>query len=160
MKGGKTSPERALPHTAANRSNEGDTLKDDAVTLLHGVIIDPVEDSTSDNLAGLAELLSLCEDAGLDVRLGTFPSGPFAPDALPATVLQLEASGSVEDAAPVARRAAAFAIFPDIGVPGPSVGARANKLLDGTVGVLVRPLDELRLLGRTLPEKPVPGTGG
>lgn len=135
-------------------------MKADAVTLLHGVIIDPVEDSTSDNLAGLAELLGLCEDAGLGVRLGTFPSGPSAPDASPATVLQLEASGSVGDVAPVARSAAAFAIFPDIGVPTPSVGARAKQLLEGTVGVLVRPLDELRLSGRTLPEKPVPGTGG
>ena len=135
-------------------------MKDDAVTLFHGLIIDPVEDSTSDNLAGLAELLGLCEDAGLDVRLGTLPSGHPAPDASPATVLELEATGSVEDAVPVARRAAAFAIFADVGVPGPSVGARARQLLDGTVGVLVRPLDELRLSGRTLPEKPIPETGG
>ena len=135
-------------------------MKDDIVTLFHGLIIDPVEDSTSDNLAGLAELLGLCEDAGLGVRLGTFPSGRFSPDAPPANVLQLEATGSVEDVAPVARSAAAFAIFPDIGVPSPSLGARAKQLLDGTVGVLVRPLDELRLSGRTLPERPVPGTGG
>ena len=135
-------------------------MKTDAVTLFHGLIIDPVEDSTSDNLAGLAELVSLCEDANLDVRLGTFPSGPSAPDASPATVLQLEASGSVEDVAPVARSAAAFAIFPDIGVPSPSVGARAQQLLEGTVGVLVRPLDELRLSGRTLPERPISPTGG
>ena len=135
-------------------------MKDDAVTLFHGLIIEPVEDSTSDNLAGLAELLGLCEDAGLDVRLGTFPSGPSAPDASPAAVLQLEASGSVEDVAPVARSAATFAIFPDIGVPSPSVGARAEQLLEGTVGVLVRPLDELRLSGRTLPERPASPTGG
>ena len=137
-------------------------MKDDAVTLLHGVIIDPVEDSTSDNLAGLAELTGLCEEAGLDLRLGTFPSGRFAPDSAPAVVLQLEASGSVEDAAPVARRAAAFAIFPDVGVPSPSVGARAEQLLEGTVGVLVRPLDHFRLSGRTLSERPVPdpGSGG
>ena len=134
----------------------------DAVTLFHGLIVDPVEDSTSDNLAGLSELLGLCEDAGLDVRLGTLPSGPPAPGeaASPATVLELEATGSVEDAVPVARRAAAFAIFADVGVPSPSVGARARQLLDGTVGVLVRPLDELRLSERTLPERPVPETGG
>ena len=128
-------------------------MKTDTVTLFHGLIIDPVEDSTSDNLAGLAELLGLCEDAGLDVRLGTFPSGRFSPDASPATVLQLEATGPVEDIAPVARSAAAFTIFPDIGV-------RAQQLLDGTVGVLVRPLDELRLSGRTLPQTPAPETGG
>ena len=135
-------------------------MKTDTVTLFHGLIIDPVEDSTSDNLAGLAELLGLCEDAGLDTRLGTFPSGPFAPDASPATVLALEAAGPVEDVAPVARNAAAFAIFPDIGVQTPSVGARARQLLEGTVGVLVRPLDELRLSGRTLPEGPDSPTGG
>ncbi|QIN85454.1 hypothetical protein GBA63_22395 (plasmid) [Rubrobacter tropicus] len=135
-------------------------MKADAVTLFHGLIIDPVEDSSSDNLSGLAELLSLREDAGLDVRLGTFPSGRFSPDAPPATVLQLEASGSVEDVAPVARSAAAFAIFPDIGVPSPSVGARTHQLLEGTVGVLVRPLDELRLSGRTLPERPASPAGG
>ena len=135
-------------------------MKDDIVTLFHGLIIDPVEDSTSDNLAGLAELLGLCEDAGLGVRLGTFPSGRFSPDAPPANVLQLEATGSVEDVAPVARNAAAFAIFPDIGVPTPSVGARAKRLLEGTVGVLVRPLDELRLSGRTLPKRPIFPTGG
>ena len=137
-------------------------MKADAVTLLHGLIIDPVEDSTSDNLSGLAELLGLCEDAGLDVCLGTYPSGRVNPGeaAPPATVLQLEASGSVEDAAPVARRAAAFAIFPDIGVPSPSVGARARQLIEGTVGVLVRPLDELRLSGRTLPERLDPANGG
>ena len=137
-------------------------MKDDTVTLFHGFIIDPVEDSTSDNLSGLAELLGLCEDAGLRVRLGTFPSDRLSPGeaAPPATVLQLEAAGSVEDVAPVARNAAAFAIFPDVGAPTPSVGVRAHQLLDGTVGVLVRPLDELRLSGRTLPEKPVLETGG
>ena len=157
----RTSPERTIPDAAANRSNRGDALKTEAVTLFHGLIIEPVEDSTSDNLAGLAELLGLCEDAGLDVRLGTFPSGLSPGEAAPpATVLQLEASGSVEDAAPVARSAAAFAIFPDIGVPSPSVGARAEQLLEGTVGVLVRPLDELRLSGRTLPERPASPTGG
>lgn len=135
-------------------------MKTDIVTLFHGLIIEPVEDSTSDNLAGLAELLGLGEDAGLDVRLGTFPSNRFSPDAPPATVLQLEATGPVEDVAPVARSAAAFAIVPDIGVPTPSVGARAKQLLEGTVGVLVRPLDELCLSGRTLPERPAPPTGG
>lgn len=135
-------------------------MKDATVTLLHGLIIDPVEDSTSDNLSGLAELLGLCEDAGLDVRLGAYPFGRVNPGSAPATVLQLEASGSVEDVAPVARSAAAFAIFPDVGVPSPSVGARAHRLLEGTVGVLVRPLDELRLSGRLLREKPVPETGG
>lgn len=135
-------------------------MKDDAVTLVHGLIIDPVEDSTSDNLSGLAELMGLCEDAGLEVRLGTLLSGPFAPGAATATVLQLEASGSVEDAAPVARRAAAFAIFPDLAVPSPNVGARAEQLLEGIVGVLVKPLEVLGLAGRTLPEEPVPETGG
>jgi hypothetical protein len=135
-------------------------LKDDAVTLLHGIIIDPVEDSTSDNLSGLAELMGLCEEAGLDVRLGAFPSGRSAPDERPATILQLEASGSVDAAAPVARRAAAFAIFPDVGVPSPSVGARVERLLDGTVGVLVRPHDAVRLLGKALPENPAHDAGG
>lgn len=125
----------------------------DAVTLFHGLIIGPVEDSTSDNLGGLAELLGLCQDAGLGVRLDTFRS---APDAPPVTALQLEAAGAVEDVAPVARSAATFAIFPDIGVPTPSVGVRAKQLLEGTVGVLAGPLDELRLSGRTLPERPAP----
>lgn len=55
----------------------------------------------------------LYEDAGLDVRLSTLPPGAFA-----------------------LGEAAAFANFPDVGVPGPGVGAKARRLLDGTVGGL------------------------
>ncbi len=135
-------------------------MKDDAAILLHGVIIDPAEDSTYDNLNGLTELLDLSIKAGLDARLRKLSSGHSAPGRSPATLLQLEASGSVDAAASVARQAATLAIFPDVAVPSPSVGARATQLLEGTVGVLVKPLDELRLSGRTLPERPVPATGG
>ena len=118
-------------------------MKEDVVKIAYGVLIDPIEDSTSDNLNGLAELLDLCHEADLNTRLGVLPTGSAAPGGRPGLALRLEASGSLEDTASTARRAAELAIYPDIGVESVSAGARANKLLEGTVGILVKPVEIL-----------------
>lgn len=123
-------------------------MKDDATKLVHGVLISPIEDSTSDNLNGLAELMDLCQQADLDTCLGTVPTGSAAPGGPAGLVLLLEATGPIEDVASAARQAAALAIFPDIGVTSVGAGARANKLLEGTVGVLVKPVEVLKLTNR------------
>lgn len=117
-------------------------MKEDTALLVHGVLIDPIEDSTSDNLNGLAELLDLCRAADLTPRLGMAPASA----ARPATVLALDASGPVDEVASVARQAAALAIYPDVGVKTVSAAARANELLEGTVGVLVQPVELLPTL--------------
>lgn len=127
-------------------------MKENTAILVHGVLIDPVEDSTSDNLNGLAELMDVCQKADLDTRLGTIPTGSAAPGGPAGLVLLLEASGQMEDVVSAARQAAALAIFPDVGVSSVSAGARANKLLEGTVGVLVKPVEALRLITRNPPE--------
>ena len=127
-------------------------MKEDVAKIVHGVLIDPIEDSTSDNLNGLAELVDLCHEADLDIRLGVLPTGSATPGGRPGLVLRLEASGSLEDTASAARRAAALAIYPDIGVDSVSAGARANKLLQGTVGVLVKPVEILPTIVETTTE--------
>ena len=131
-------------------------MKEDVAKIVHGVLIDPIEDSTSDNLNGLAELVDLCNEAHLDTRLGVLPTGSATsggrPGGRPGLVLRLEASGSLEDTASAARRAAALAIYPDIGVDSVSAGARAKKLLQGTVGVLVKPVEVLPTIVETTTE--------
>ena len=58
-------------------------MKNDTAILVHGVLIYPIEDSTSDNLNGLAELVDLCQEAGLDTNLGTMPTGSAEPGGAP-----------------------------------------------------------------------------
>ena len=123
-------------------------MKNDTAMLVHGVLIYPIEDSTSDNLNGLAELVDLCHEAGLDTNLGTTPTGSPKPGGRAGLVLALEATGRIEDAASAARQAAALAIYPDIGVASVSAGLRANKLLEGTIGVLVKPVEVLTRISR------------
>lgn len=118
-------------------------MKEDTAILVHGVLIDPIEDSTSDNLNGLAELVDLCHEADLDTNLGTIPTGSAVPGGPAGLVLLLEATGQIEDVASTARQAATLAIYPDIGAASVGAGLRANNLLEGTVGVLVKPVEVL-----------------
>ena len=131
---------------------KGDALKEDVARIVHGVLIDPTEDSTSDNLRGLAELLDLGHEADLDTNLGVLPTGSPEPGGRSGLVLRLEVAGSLEKAASAARRAAELAIYPDIGVESVGAAARTNKLLEGTVGILVKPVETLETIVETTTE--------
>ncbi|MGF1473144.1 MAG: hypothetical protein ACFB50_15580 [Rubrobacteraceae bacterium] len=118
-------------------------MEEDTAILVHGILIDPIEDSTSDNLNGLAELVDLCQEADLDTRLGIAPTGSAEPGGPAGLVLRLEATGPIEDVASTARQATTLAIYPDVGVASVSAGLRANRLLEGAVGVIVKPVEAL-----------------
>lgn len=114
-------------------------MKEDAATLIHGVIIDPIEDSTSDNLHGLAELVYLCNQERLETSLGVKWTQSAKPNAsaTKCLILSLEASGDLQAVAPVARRAAELEIYPDVEVGNAGAVSGARQLLHATVGVTV-----------------------
>ena len=94
--------------------------------LVYGVVIDPVEDSTPDNLRALAHLMEIA--SGRSMRSSLCVSEG---------VLKFGAEGSLEDAVGVAREASRSAIYPDVEVDGAASKRMAISLLKGTTGVLV-----------------------
>lgn len=113
-------------------------MTDQAPRLAHSVLVHPPEDSTADNLRGLAELLDLCDAAHLDVRIT--PRAVVGPENHRTRFyLGLAAAGRLEDLCAVARGASARAIYPDLRVRCGAERARASLLLTDTTGVLLRP---------------------
>lgn len=70
-------------------------------------------------------------------------TGPAEPGSRRCVVLHLKTSGPLEGVTSAARQAAALAIYSDVGVSSAGACAKANKLLEGTVGVLVKPVEVL-----------------
>lgn len=99
-------------------------------SLVYGAYIDPIEDSTADNLRGLAHLIDEAHARGMEVRLtrGRTPAG---------AVLRLSATATMHDACAMAMTAAEAGIFPDLLAHCEPCKRELEALLEGASGVHV-----------------------
>ncbi len=98
-----------------------------ATKISYGVVINSVEDSTSDNLRGLAYLIDRASEHSMSSTLSV--SGG---------VLTLRAEGTIDDAVAVTRSASRHAaIYPEIEAHCPACERLTLSLLEGITGVSV-----------------------
>lgn len=100
-------------------------------SLLYGVVINPVEDSTSDNLRALAFLIDRASQSSMKTSLVTRGGA-----------ITLRAEGTIDEAASAARASSRSAIYPTIVVHCSLCEAAALSLLDGDHGIDVLVGDE------------------
>ena len=114
-----------------------------ATKLSYAVVVNPVEDSTADNLRGLAELIDLAEARSMNPKLSAREG-----------VLALSAEGTVDEAVAVALEASRSAIYPNLEVYCPACEKVALSLLEGTSGVHVLLSAVESPVRQTFPEPP------